>query len=189
MVPNTRLEFVYLENAKAEHQGEKAEDYTYYRENKANLNLRPDYLHYIEKQLSKPVMEFLEVKYPRSIVPFEKFEDAVWRLIGEADALVQDMIDRIRRTNKYSRVVPSVGGRVYNYKGTGAVVQYILDVAEKWKKDRNAKPNEVMNNITYSELIEACRKWKAFTILNNVHSKFGIPKRMQLKPTQTGEKI
>ncbi len=32
--PNTRLEYLYLENPNAEHQGEKAEDYAYYTENK-----------------------------------------------------------------------------------------------------------------------------------------------------------
>lgn len=181
--PNTRLEFVYLENENANHQGEKAEDYTYYRENKANLNLKPDYLHYIEKQLSKPVTEFLEVKYPRPIVPFEKFEDAVLRLIDNSDILIQDAVRKIKT---YSRVI---NGRVYNYKGMAAVVQYILDAAEKWKRDRNSKPNEVINNIKYANLIEACRKWKAFTILNAHHAKFGVPKRRQLKPTQTGEKI
>src|SRR5208282_2786374 len=62
--PNTRLEFLYVENEEADHQGEKAEDYTFYRENKASLKLRPDYLHYIEKQLTNPVTELLTVKYP-----------------------------------------------------------------------------------------------------------------------------
>jgi hypothetical protein len=186
--PNTRLEFIYLEdqNNHGSLQGEKAEDYTYYKENKANLSLRPDYLHYIEKQISKPITEFLEVKYAKPIVPFEKFDDAVWRLINESDMLIQDAVSKIK---KYTRTVPSEGGRVYNYKGLGAVVQYILDAAEKWKKDRDTKPNEVINNIKYADLINACRRWKAFTILNEFHAKFGVPKRRQLKPTQTSEKI
>jgi DNA polymerase elongation subunit (family B) len=72
--PNTRLEFLYLKMNDIQHQGDKAEDYTFYKENKASLNLKPDYLHYIEKQLAKPLTELVNVKFKGEIVPYVPFD-------------------------------------------------------------------------------------------------------------------
>jgi DNA polymerase delta subunit 1 len=183
--PNTRLEFLYLEDDEAEHQGEKAEDYTFYRENKSNLKLKPDYLHYIEKQLTNPVTELLDVKYPRPIVPYEKMDDAVERCIEGADFMVRSTVNQIKR---YSRTVPVTNGTTYNYKGMAAKVQYILDAAGKWTANHD-KPNEVINPTKNAELIKACKRWKAFNIINQLHAHYGTRKRTQRRPTQTGEKL
>ena len=94
---NTRLEFLYLQTENAAHQGDKAEDYTYYKENKDIENLRPDNLHYLEKQLSKPITELLSVKYPREPVAYEKLDDARLRCIREInDELIAQRIARTR---------------------------------------------------------------------------------------------
>ena len=188
--PNTRLEFLYVENEEADHQGEKAEDYTFYRENKASLKLRPDYLHYIEKQLTNPITELLTVKYPRPIVPYEKIADAVERCISETEFIIQSTVNQIK---KYSRTIggnsKKNAGRTYNYKGVAAKVQYILDAAERWKTDRKAKPNEVINGARYTEVIKVCKRWKAFNIINTIHAYYGTTKRVQRRPTQSGEKL
>ena len=94
---NTRLEFLYLQTKDAAHQGDKAEDYTYYKENKDIEDLKPDHLHYLEKQLSKPITELLTVKYPRDPVPYEKLDDARLRCIREMDdELISQRIARTR---------------------------------------------------------------------------------------------
>lgn len=107
---NTRLEYLYLEHPNAEHQGEKAEDYTYYRENKDIYNFRPDCLHYVEKQLAKPITEALEVKYKHAMVPYENIEDALVRVLdlemfkGGMDELFARKVKGIK---KYEKVVES----------------------------------------------------------------------------------
>lgn len=74
---NTRLEFLFLRNLKKQHQGEGAEEYSYYLENKKDSALEGSYkdlagdntmkldnLYMLEKQLSKPLKELLEVVLP-----------------------------------------------------------------------------------------------------------------------------
>ncbi|HMP28159.1 MAG TPA: DNA polymerase domain-containing protein, partial [Saprospiraceae bacterium] len=94
--PNTRLEYIYLRKEGATHQGEKAEDYTFYKENRDIYDFKPDYLHYIEKQLSKPVTEILNVKYPPQKIPYEKLENHLDRLINNLDELLQHRVKDIK---------------------------------------------------------------------------------------------
>jgi len=100
--PNTRLEYLYVENEDAVHQGEKAEDYTFYRENKDIYAFKPDYLHYVEKQVMKPITELFDVKYPREKIPYEKLDDALVRCIGNLDDLQRHRVQQIK---KYERTV------------------------------------------------------------------------------------
>lgn len=209
--PNTRLEYLYLENPDAIHQGEKAEDYTYYRENKDIHRFKPDCLHYIEKQLTKPITELLEVKYPRPMVPYEKLDDALERCIDKLnhpllrqrilDAKKHgytkevkiwnskgikcgwDAIDPQRSTSSKDKPKP----RVYAFKGKYAQVQQILDSAARKREDPKAM-NEIDEKV-YPELVSVCKRWKAWNIVNSFHAKYGIRKRTARRPTQTGEKL
>ena len=215
--PNTRLEFLYLENPKAEHQGEKAEDYTYYRENKLEYGFRPDYLHYVEKQLMNPIMELIHVKYPRQMVPYEKLDASIERLILELEEILRH---GVLQTKTYERKIPEpdfstrVGWcmvckkcrtlfpercrkhpippreekkKKHTYKKLDAQVQYILDSVDRKKKDPKAKRE--IDEARYPELVRACRLWKARAIVDALHKKFGIRKRTVKRPTQTGEKL
>lgn len=80
--PNTRLEYVYINNVNAVSLYEKAEDYSYYKENKRIYGLSIDKLHYIEKQLVKPIAELLMVKFARRAVVYEKLQDKFQRLLS-----------------------------------------------------------------------------------------------------------
>jgi DNA polymerase delta subunit 1 len=130
--PNTRLEYILVENDKAEHQGEHAEDYTFYRENKhapfidrgtGDVSfappkgepytngpprevkvLKPDYLMYIDKQLVKPIMEMINVKYPKELIPFEKIEDAFNRCVETLSDLLRH---RVKAVKTYERKATS----------------------------------------------------------------------------------
>lgn len=215
--PNTRLEYLYLKNEKAEHQGEKAEDYTFYRENKDILGLKPDYLHYIEKQLSKPISELLSVKYPKDRIPYEKLEDAVDRCILGLDELLKHRVMQIKtyeRTveekqdssckigwhakwcklcskqkypKKCSKHNPKTTPRQYTYKKKYAQIQYILDSAARKKANPKAS-NEICEK-KYPELIRVCRLWKARYILDALYKSYGLRKRPVKRATQTGEKL
>lgn len=102
---NTRLEFLYLENPNAEHQGDKAEDFMYYKENRHIENLKIDYLHYLEKQLLKPVTELLAVKFPRNeIVLYEKLENALKRVLLSRN-ISEYKQNKISREKKRIRVI------------------------------------------------------------------------------------
>jgi hypothetical protein len=101
--PNTRLEYIYLDNPDAVHQGEKAEDYTYYRENRDVLGMKPDYFHYIEKQLVNPITELLTVKFPHERVPYEKLDDAFDRCISGLNPLLKSRVLATKTyTSKYN---------------------------------------------------------------------------------------
>jgi len=88
---NTRLEFLYIENEHATKQGQKAEDYSYFKEHRREQNLRPDKLHYIEKQLSKPLTEMVLVKFPRERIIYEKLEDKLNRLMFDSKYGVNEL--------------------------------------------------------------------------------------------------
>lgn len=140
--PNTRLEFIYLKTEGATHQGEKAEDYTYYRDNKDILGLVPDYLHYVEKQLSKPILELLSVKYPFERIPYEKLDDHLDRLIGELDPLLRHRVSEIKtyeRTSSYWRDMRCRVG--WSCHGTVKSGKFKIPVGcSKCSKEDGAKP-------------------------------------------------
>nr|QBK85517.1 MAG: DNA polymerase elongation subunit family B [Marseillevirus LCMAC101] len=262
---NTRLEFLYLQNKNAVHQGDKAEDYTYYKENKDIEDLRPDYLHYLEKQLSKPITELLTVKYSREPVAYEKLDDARLRCVRAIDdELISQRIARTRvfvkerpiRTSHdpdhetcvgWDALLPSIEkewtakrrvkwlddqgnvhktkgilksekpirwGRVrrrfikerersisdmkriwneenepfpeyfkqYTFKGNMAKVEYIIQSAKTPGKTE-------INPDKYSELIDACKKWKARMILNAHYRRAGLRIRPSKHPSRSGEEL
>lgn len=107
----TRLEFIYLEDEKAIAQGDKAEDYTYYRENRLDNNFRPDYIHYVEKQLECPFTELLNVSYQHGIIPYEKIEDKVKRLINDANDITRDVINSCKKDMRKGYIKTSIPAR------------------------------------------------------------------------------
>jgi DNA polymerase elongation subunit (family B) len=100
---NTRLEFLYIEKEDVQHQGDKAEDYEYYVQHKKILNLRPDYLHYVEKQLAKPITEIVNVKFPPFVVPYEKMDDTlenIFKLLNAKNSLIYSRMQSIKTFTK-----------------------------------------------------------------------------------------
>jgi hypothetical protein len=217
--PNTRLEYIYLETPGATHQGEKAEDYTYYKENKHITLAVPDFLHYVEKQLTNPIMELINVKYPRPKVPYEKLAVALPRVIDELDELVRFRVTQIKKYERDApRYIPTDGTRVgwsvrgcalckaktypircpehtpvktashYFYKNKMiAQSQYILDSIAKRRE--NPKAYNEIDEKKYSEAATIVRRYKAKFVLDAVCASFGVRKRTERRPTQTGEKL
>ncbi len=117
--PNTRLEYIFAEADRADHQGEQAEDYTFYRENKRELDvygapsrkgMKPDYLLYLDKQLVKPITEALTVKYKKELVPWETMEDAYNRCIETLSDLLRY---RVKNIKTYERNITCYSTNTY----------------------------------------------------------------------------
>ena len=209
--PNTRLEFLYLENPDASHQGDKAEDYTYYIENKEVEEFKPDYLHYIEKQLSRPVTELLSVKYPRESILYEKLEDAFKRMLTSPDIneLKKNRLARVNRYEKYVdyyeddviigwKVIDEISQKfktrseravdkrdtVYKFKNKEAKATFVIDSSRK-RGMNEFNPSRKAE----AELIDISKKWKARNILDKLYKQYGVKKRPCKRPTQVGEKL
>lgn len=112
---NIRLEFLYVETKHWVHQGDKAEDYAYYMENKSYLNLRPDLLHYIEKQFAKPIGELIDVLFPKEDVMYVKLETRFKELLN-SDRFDESEDLRSLRSNIFRQKTKIVKERPY---GTG----------------------------------------------------------------------
>jgi len=201
--PNTRLEYIYIDDPKAKKQGHKAEDYTFYKEYKYYFNLRPDYHHYIEKQLDRPISEILNIKFKiDEYIAYEKLDDKVNRLL-KTNVTSSLKIQRINSIRKYRKFVisedeledenekyiliknePPPMNNVYHYKGLCAKIQYILDSA------KNMGPNDFSeDNPLEFELIQACKEYKARYILDKFYSNYGMSKRSRHSPKQRGEQL
>jgi len=212
---NTRLEFLFLENEDAQHQGDQAEDYTYYRENKSMLGLRPDRFLYLEKKLSKPVVELINVRYPRKLIADEKLEDALKRSFGELSSLYRVRILAIRafsytsddakfltalieakvgwdakckkcKAEKKCRQHPRAKTtRDYHSKALDAQVMYVLD---SMKKRKMGQPNEISEE-KYDELKTLCLRWKSRTVINKIRQMHGLRKKPIKRAKHTGQKM
>lgn len=210
--PNTRLEFLYLKNPDAKHQGEKAEDYTYYKENREDEGLEPDNLHYIEKQLSKPVTELMNVRFPKPIIPFISMESRLLQHIGDLTDLQRHRVANIS-THSRLRPVPTSEKNIfigwdalrkdgykpklsifknlgkdlefkeYHYKSNDAKIAFMMD-----QMKYGTKSNDISKKV-YPELLSFCTLWKSMEIIDEKYKQFGITRRKWRKPTNIGEKI
>jgi DNA polymerase delta subunit 1 len=207
--PNTRLEYLYLEDDTAVYQGQKAEDYTFYKENKDVMDMRPDYLHYIEKQLKEPITELINVRFPRRVVvPHEDLEDRIQELVRCMDnELLRFRIVNVKKYEKtYSDTLARRDGvvcgwgakkikpkykrpetRGYSFTRFAAQVQHIID--SSIKRRRNPKLSNEIDEKKYPELVSLCLRWKSREIVNKLHSQVGMRKRTAKRPAQTGEKL
>jgi len=177
--PNTKLEYIYLDNPTAEHQGDKAEDYTYYIENKDVENLKPDYFHYINKQIDKPVTELLRVKYPKENIIYEKLDDAIVRVLKsqQISEIKQQYIARFKEYRKPRPTLTSdrfTGDEVFGWdawRRDGRGTWYQKEVNEDLAPDRkfkeyvhkgvNGKARHVLESITKGGFNDFSRKVEA----------------------------
>lgn len=203
--PNTRLEFIYLENPEAEHQGEKAEDFTYYRQNRLIDGLKPDYFHYVEKQLTNPLSEIIGVKFPHEKIMYEKIDDAFTRLLGKLDELNRFRVIKVKAfvksvecrgclhtesmTNK-----PKDGRMCFLHKRKPKATTYTISkklaqaeyILESARKSKAGVKNEI-DPVKNAELIKVCGVLKSRDVLERLYKAYGLRKRVERKPTQTGK--
>lgn len=68
---STRLEFLYIEDANAESDSQKAEDYLYFKEKRLEENMKVDKMYYLEKQFTNPITELVSTRYRGKAIPYE----------------------------------------------------------------------------------------------------------------------
>jgi DNA polymerase elongation subunit (family B) len=213
--PNTRLEFLYLKNDNAKHQGEKAEDYTYYKENRKDEELEPDRMHYIEKQLSKPVTELMNVRFPKPIIPFIPMESRLLQYVGGLTDLQRYRIANIKAHTRLRHVpVKSkkgdafyIGWDALRMEGYKPKLSVFKELAEDLKfkeytfKSDDAKIAYMMDQMKYGtssndisakkypELLSFCTLWKSMDVIDTKYKQYGITRRKWRKPTYVGPKI
>jgi len=107
---NIRLEFLYVENKDWLHQGDKAEDYAYYMENKSYLGLKPDLLHYVEKQFMKPIGELVDVLFPKENIMYRKLETWFKDLLNSAEMeeIKRQRLFKLKNRLERMRPVPRI---------------------------------------------------------------------------------
>ena len=211
--PNTRLEFLYLRNPQARHQGEKAEDYTYYKENGKDEGLRPDEMHYIEKQLAKPITELFNVRFPKPIIPYMSLEE---QLLKHVDKLNDLQRFRIANTKTYVKIRPvsqkyskdanefigwdvlrKEGCKIKPLKGLANDLEFtqynfVKDDAKVACMMDQLKYESKVNDISkkeYPELLGFCTLWKSMEIIDAKYRQYGLTRRKWRKPTYVGPKI
>lgn len=172
--PNTRIEYVYLEERRCVHDnrkgdcfsdkcnkknhtnGEKAEDFLYYKENKKNEGLRIDEIHYLDVQLSKPIYELYSVRFPKGNWVHEKLDQIIIQFFAKVDG---DIIKNFPEPNlesywnfsidefgKYQRIISQTEEyKKKSYQKT----EYIF--GDKKRLDILDVPEEIDEEDEYSE--------------------------------------
>lgn len=110
--PNSRLEFLYIKNEYATHVGDKAEDYMYYKDNKRIEGFSIDKLHYLEKQLIRPVTELLTTRYPPERKPYESIDDAFKRAITTKTLVGEYRYNLLRNAGVHRTVIVYQTGKL-----------------------------------------------------------------------------
>lgn len=133
---NTRMEYLVLwergEDKKTILQGDKVEDYTYYRENYRRLNLITDNVFYVE-QLQNPVQQLLDTKYRGNVVHYDDLNVAIFGKIHEIPITIQKSLHEIPR---------------------------VRDKLSVLKKECLAKVEKVKDNKKYILMVELCDKYE-----------------------------
>jgi len=153
---NTRLKYVFLkldDESGDVKQGDKAEDWTYFLENRRKLNLKIDYLYYFEKQFINPLSELISVMYPKGDMLYEKPDEALKRQItimdttNVPDDFNWERLSHIRKTD-----------------------DKITFIKQGLKRE------------DFPDLFNACDRYKADQILTKIYKKYGLKKRLAKRP-------
>lgn len=207
--PNTRLEIIYVENKEAVKQGDKAEDFRYYIDNRKIENMIPDKIHYLEKQIEKPLTEVINVCYPKENVWWYNVKEQIEKAL-ECNIENNFLKYNVRKTNVYRkprpektmneeyvvgwdaspvdyssefRLAPDKDFKAYIFRGKIAKAKYIVDsVADEYKGFDMEIEEE-------KEIVNVCRRWLEIEMMNRIHKSHGKKVRSIFTPKQTGRRL
>nr|WNL49751.1 DNA polymerase delta catalytic subunit [Marseillevirus sp.] len=187
VIPNTRLEFVFLEVPGAKKgdkilQTEQIEDFTWYLDNKKRLGLRIDTGLYLDKKLMKPIDELLNV-WEKQTVPYEKLCDKIKRLEGEVSEGDKDVVDLLRnlfrKQNMDDHIPPKEQKTMDEFvqKKRDIKIQTLLERAmETCKRALNTDKSVLV------QLVVSYNREKHIKTLNARRKMFGLPVARQRLP-------
>ncbi len=170
--PNTRLQYVFLD-IDSKLQGERIEDYTYFKENKNRLYLRLDPLYYFEKQLMKPITEIINVLYKNQSYKYEaldvKIRNYEHSIFKQIDSSVKDLILDMKE---------------FIDKGTKNATPYSIKIQMVQKQIQKFKSKKLLKE--FQLLVQLYFLIKSKSILNKVEKVYGIKKRPSKRPDKNG---
>jgi hypothetical protein len=167
--PNTRLEMVVLDDPTKDHIGERAEEYSNYKENKAITKARLDYRYYIEHQLENPVTEILVLKYPTTsyLPPQKRYEaelakqpSAARTAIAQTKRYPYKAGDGLKTGGKPSKARKGPPPQTYMHRGLEAQVTYAI---------REAKALKVT-----PDFLRACLAFKSQLVIKRLYKRYHL---------------
>jgi hypothetical protein len=199
--PNTRLEYLFLKlknETKDTKQGDKAEDYTFYKNNKQRLSLKIDPLYYLEKQLAIPLTELINVKYKKKEIPFKPLYDEIHDAIIKQSLLANTIITiRKNRCNTDVTIKQACKDWYKSVKKTYKNGRIVDDPIMK-VKDKEALIEKMLiavrRNISKknSDILDLMKRWKQKKLMEKLYKKSGIrrtKKEDKFKLDKNGNKI
>jgi len=167
---NIRFEYLYCENENANTNGDKVEEYSFYRENRREYDMKPDLIHYLENQLAKPIAEIINARYPKKdYYIYEKLDDifdkgfARLKICGEYDLIVDYVSKFKKREDKIKAIV-------------------------KCSIYRNIC-GELLDDPRFKLFTDVAKRLYSKKILDILHRSANIPIRRAITPKQCGNKI
>ncbi|AGV01694.1 DNA polymerase delta catalytic subunit [Cannes 8 virus] len=192
VIPNTRLEFVFLEVPGAKKgdkilQTEQIEDFTWYLDNKKRLGLRIDTDLYLDKKLMKPIEELLDV-WEKQTVPYEKLCEKIKRLEGEVSEGDKDVVELLRnlfRKRNMDEFIPQKGQKTMD-----EFVQKKKDIKIQTLLERAMEICKMALNTDKSVLVQLVLSYnreKHIKTLNARRKMFGLPAVRQRLPKRKSD--
>ena len=176
----TRLEFVFVKRSQALFEGDRLEDYDFYRENRKGLKgLALDIDHYIEKQILKPVTELLNVTFPHEMVSaipikdrfdensFEKlgeYQTCILQQKGSIHAKVSHVLESANRFDYLGKTQCPEGVKLGSGDPCGCVTRY-----------SGGSRNDV-NPAKHPQIMSVCRIFHSWNMVARLQKQYGVPK-------------
>lgn len=86
---NTRIEYVMIEMPEKTPDCEKAEDYTYFKENRKEKGLTLDLMYYLDRQFQAPIGELVSIRYRGDLIVHYSEEEFLQKLVtSEVEQLI-----------------------------------------------------------------------------------------------------
>ena len=174
----TRLEFVFIQRPQALYEGDRLEDYDFYRDNRKGPNgLALDVDHYIEKQILKPITELFNVAFPHemiSVVPIkDRFEDDWVETLGEYQTCILKQKGVLH--SKVFHVLESA--KRFDYLGLPQCPEGVktADSCGCVARYSGGTRNDI-NRAKHSKLLGLCRDFRAWYIVEQLKKQAGLPK-------------
>lgn len=207
--PNTRMEYVFIENPNSVLDSENSEDFEHFRYHKYSDGMAIDVFYY-QRRLIKPMTELLDVIFPGDVIMHEKLEKCIERAYYEQDAMERHYIEQKGKTFHKKVLVDatldqSVGwgalgksrqrakGRSYKFTGQCGFYEHILAsirAGEDEGDDEGTEgTEEYLNPATSKELKNLILRWKSNKILNAFHKYYQSGARKHHQPTNRNNEL
>jgi len=176
----TRLEFVFVQRPGALYEGDRLEDFNFYRENrKGPTGLTLDLNHYVEKQILKPVTELLNVAFPHttiSAVPIKdrlggldldslgEYQLCILKQKGGLPSKVYHILQSVKRFDYDGITQCPEGVKLGSANPCGCVLRY-----------GGGTRNDV-NRAKHPQIVSICQDFFAWNLLSRLKKQAGLPK-------------